>query len=331
MKPADYLRYAFLVGITPEENKNLERTDREQAGANKDRAEQSYRNVQARLSDGVLLQTLYGDMVALDAVTGKRLWSQRTAGQSEVRDSRRETRQMVSHRWHHSMILDGCVYAMEGVPAGSWSYTHWPMGTLRTIHCFDLKTGRKQWVWSWPAALGDHQQVVAIDPASGKERWRKTVDGRIDTSPTIQHGLVYVGTRNGWVYALNRDSGELAWRFFTAPRRDRMVAFGQLESRWPLHGSVLVDDDGVWAIAGRHNDTDAGIWWWRPETGLFQGYSPADPRAFGHPWGDGVGPVTHRDELYPKEMTQLGDELALPGRKMGRTGFSMCILVGEEL
>ncbi|MGB2824724.1 MAG: PQQ-binding-like beta-propeller repeat protein, partial [Phycisphaerae bacterium] len=118
-------------------------------------------------------------------------------------------------------------------------------------------------------ALVDRQQIVAIDPGGGKERWRRTIDGRIDTSPTIRNGLVYVGTRNGWVYALNRDTGELAWRFFTAPRRDRMPAFGQLESRWPLHGSVLVEEDGVWAIAGRHNDTDAGLWWWRldPVTG----------------------------------------------------------------
>jgi len=111
-------------------------------------------------------------------------------------------------------------------------------------------------------AMADQQRLVAVDPATGNERWRTTVDGRIDTSPTIRNGLVYAGTRNGWIYALNRDTGQLAWRFFAAPRRDRMSAFGQLESRWPLHGTVLVEDDGVCAIAGRHNDTDAGLWWW---------------------------------------------------------------------
>jgi hypothetical protein len=108
----------------------------------------------------------------------------------------------------------------------------------------------------------DQQQIVAIDPADGEELWRTTVDGRADTSPTIRDGLVYAGTRTGWVYALNRDTGELVWRFFTAPTRERMVAFGQLESRWPLFGSVLVEDGEVWAIAGRHNDSDAGLWWW---------------------------------------------------------------------
>jgi len=524
------------VGITAEENKQLERTDRERAEANKLRAVNTYKSLQARQAEGVLLQTLDDRMVALDAATGKRLWSQEASGRSEVRDPRRGTRQTVDHRWHHPLILDGQVYAVEGVPAPSWSYTHWPMGTARAVHCFDLKTGRPQWVWSWPKQLGDvpaaynmtpvgdwlglmlradafnksrpsavfvrrdgtgykyahdtpygkeiggghsharllfvdgkvwvngttkpvgtidltqpgdkalwgmqyadltrpvgctvsratpnyvfgslttyslsenaiehtnaarsvcdvgatpaagmtfitptqcfcapylpgfkafhprpflgqeqldrlekgpavpaaktdlpsdwpmymadarrsnwtdaempkrirpvwtirpvdevsdhpitaewrdnwytggpvttvsiaegvavfalvdRQQIVSVDPVTGQERWRATVDGRIDTSPTINQGFVYLGTRNGWVYALNRDSGELAWRFFAAPRRDRMLAFGQLESCWPLHGSLLVEEDGIWAIAGRHNDTDAGMWWWRlhPTTG----------------------------------------------------------------
>jgi hypothetical protein len=83
-----------------------------------------------------------------------------------------------------------------------------------------------------------------------------------------------------------------------------------------VDGFSVVSGDGIMTIFG---DGDY-MRRWRPETGLFQGYSPPDPRAFGHPWGDGVGPVTHRDELYPKEMTQLGDELALPGRKIMSEG-----------
>jgi outer membrane protein assembly factor BamB len=523
-----------LIGLTPEENKKLERTDRDQARGNQRRAEKCYEDVQARMADGVLLQTLHGEMTAVDAATGERLWSKQLTGHSVVPD--RKGPRMAKHHWHHPMILDGRVYAVEGETAPSWSYTHWPMSAVRNVHCLDLKTGESQWVWPWPRALGtpaaaysmtpvgdwlglmlrtspfkkgkpvaifvrrdgqsykyadatpygkeiggghsharllfvdgkvwvngttrpvgtidldqpgdkalwgvtyakmrrpvgctvsratpnyvfgslttyslradsasaqrgdaiqhtnaarsvcdvgatpaagmtfitptqcfcapylpgfkafhprpfagvetmerllvgdagpaakidapsdwptymasarrgnwtraglpaklvslwtiqpaaentdhpivaewrdnwytqgpltpvsvaegvaifalvDRQQVVAIDPASGAEKWRTTVDGRIDTSPTIHQGLVYAGTRNGWVYALNRDSGKLAWRFFAAPRRDRMVAFGQLESRWPLFGSVLVEDDGVWAIAGRHNDSDAGLWW----------------------------------------------------------------------
>ncbi|GDY12903.1 hypothetical protein LBMAG53_17810 [Planctomycetota bacterium] len=119
------------------------------------------------------------------------------------------------------------------------------------------------------AALTDRQQIVALDPVDGKERWRVTVDGRVDSQPTIAQGLVFAGTRNGWLYALNRDTGSLVWRFRAAPRLERIVANAQLESPWPLFGTVTVDNEGVWAIAGRHNDSDGGLWWWRldPLTG----------------------------------------------------------------
>ncbi len=112
-------------------------------------------------------------------------------------------------------------------------------------------------------ALTDRQEVVALDPATGKERWRATVEGRVDSQPTIALGTVFVGTRSGWLYAFNRDTGERLWRFRAAPRREQIVVDGQLESLWPLFGTVTVDDEGVWAVAGRHNDCDGGLWWWR--------------------------------------------------------------------
>jgi outer membrane protein assembly factor BamB len=118
-------------------------------------------------------------------------------------------------------------------------------------------------------ALIDEQVVMAFEPDTGHELWRTTVDGRIDSSPTIKEGVIYFGTRTGWVYALCRDTGALVWRFFASPTTERLVAYGQLESRWPLFGSLTVDDNGLLAVAGRHNDTDAGLWWWRldPKSG----------------------------------------------------------------
>lgn len=118
-------------------------------------------------------------------------------------------------------------------------------------------------------ALTDRQEVLAIDPATGQEKWRTVVEGRIDSQPTIARGAVYVGTRSGLLYAFNRDTGERLWMFRAAPRRDQIVVDGQLESLWPLFGNVVVDSEGVWAVAGRHNDCDGGLWWWRldPATG----------------------------------------------------------------
>ena len=112
-------------------------------------------------------------------------------------------------------------------------------------------------------ALTDRQEVVALEPATGRERWRATVEGRVDSQPTVAQGTVFAGTRSGWLYAFNRDTGERLWRFRAAPRREQIVVDGQLESPWPLFGTVTVDAEGVWAVAGRHNDCDGGLWWWR--------------------------------------------------------------------
>jgi hypothetical protein len=165
----------------------------------------------------------------------------------------------------------------------SWSSAKIPdklqaVWTIRPAQPLDGLIGREwtnQWYGQGPVtgvsvaegvavlALTDRQQVVALDPATGRERWRAIVEGRVDSQPTIAKGTVFAGTRSGWLYAFNRDTGERLWRFRAAPRREQIVVDGQLESPWPVFGTVTVDDEGVWAVAGRHNDCDGGLWWWR--------------------------------------------------------------------
>jgi outer membrane protein assembly factor BamB len=111
-------------------------------------------------------------------------------------------------------------------------------------------------------ALTHRQVVVGLDPATGTVRWTTPVDGRVDTAPTIYQGLVLVGTRLGWVYALNRDSGALVWRFLAAPRGRSIVAHGQVESAWPVFGTVTVINGLAWVSAGREISMDEGLWWW---------------------------------------------------------------------
>jgi outer membrane protein assembly factor BamB len=53
----------------------------------------------------------------------------------------------------------------------------------------------------------DAHQVVAVDAATGRERWRFTAGGWVPLPPTIHQGLCLFGAHDGWVYAVRADDG----------------------------------------------------------------------------------------------------------------------------
>ena len=89
--------------------------------------------------------------------------------------------------------------------------------------------------------------------------WSYTAGGRVDSPPTIYRGRVLFGSADGWVYCLRAGDGELAWRFRAAPDDRRLMAYEQLESAWPVSGSVLVQGDAVYCVAGRSAFLDGGM------------------------------------------------------------------------
>jgi len=104
----------------------------------------------------------------------------------------------------------------------------------------------------------DTHSLFALASADGRVIWTFTADGRIDSPPTYYKGMVLFGSRDGWLYCVRAEDGELSWRFKDLP--DRLVGvYGQLESAWPICGSVLVQDDKVYAAAGRSSFLDGGI------------------------------------------------------------------------
>ena len=108
-------------------------------------------------------------------------------------------------------------------------------------------------------AQKDQHAVHALDVDTGETLWTFTVGGRVDSPPTWHRGRVVFGSTDGWVYSLRASDGQLAWRFRGAPADRRLMAFEQLESVWPIHGSVLVLDNEVWLVAGRSNYLDGGL------------------------------------------------------------------------
>ncbi|MFC1494238.1 PQQ-binding-like beta-propeller repeat protein [Thermodesulfobacteriota bacterium] len=105
----------------------------------------------------------------------------------------------------------------------------------------------------------DAHTLHAIDSASGNILWSYTAGGRVDSPPTVYKGRVLFGSADGYVYSLNSADGELIWRFRAAPKDRRMMAFNQVESVWPVHGSVLIQNDRLYCVAGRTMFLDGGI------------------------------------------------------------------------
>jgi outer membrane protein assembly factor BamB len=115
----------------------------------------------------------------------------------------------------------------------------------------------------------DEHRIVALDENTGKETWSYTAGARVDTPPTIHNGLALFGSADGWAYCLRAKDGELVWKRRMAPA-DRFVgALGQLESAWPVHGSILVKDGTAYLSAGRSSYLDGGIRCFalKPDTG----------------------------------------------------------------
>jgi len=108
-------------------------------------------------------------------------------------------------------------------------------------------------------AAVDTHTVHALNAADGKPVWSHTAGARVDSPPTIYRGLAIFGSADGRVTCLRASDGALAWRFQAAPIERRVTAFGQLESPWPVHGSVLVHDGKCWLAAGRSSYLDGGI------------------------------------------------------------------------
>jgi len=105
----------------------------------------------------------------------------------------------------------------------------------------------------------DEHRVVALDARTGERLWDRFVGGRVDSPPTYADGRLLFGSADGQVHCLRASDGERIWRLRAAPQDRRIVVHDQLESLWPVLGSVLVNGPTAYFAAGRHTELDGGI------------------------------------------------------------------------
>ena len=81
--------------------------------------------------------------------------------------------------------------------------------------------------------------------------WQFTTGGSVDSSPAVSNGLVYVGSFDANVYALNASTGAKVWQFTTGNSIDTSPAVA--------NGVVYVSsgDNNVYAL---NASTGAELW-----------------------------------------------------------------------
>ena len=166
-----------------------------------------------------------------------------------IRNSQSTIRNDTWPTYRHDAARSGCAGTeVSGVLKSSWQVELG--GKLSS----PVIAGGKVFV-----ASVDTHTVHALEEGSGRIVWSYTAGGRVDTPPTVHDGLALFGSADGWVYCLRTADGKLAWRRRIAPEDLRMMSREQLESPWPVHGSVLIREGQAYAVAGRSSFLDGGM------------------------------------------------------------------------
>ena len=85
----------------------------------------------------------------------------------------------------------------------------------------------------------DDNHVYALDAETGELLWRFETGGVIRSTPTVTSGAVYVGSNDNHVYALDAESGELLWSYDTG----NWVQYSPVASGGMVYLGALADGD----------------------------------------------------------------------------------------
>ncbi|MDP6634615.1 MAG: PQQ-binding-like beta-propeller repeat protein [Phycisphaerae bacterium] len=176
----------------------------------------------------------------------------------------------------------------------------------------------------------DGRKIIATTASDGDEKWEYSCQGRVITPPTCRSGRVVFGDRNGWVHCLDAVSGKLAWKFLAAPQQRFIVAYGMIESAWPLHGCLPVVDGTIVATAGYHGEADGGVWAWG--LSLTDGSVRWKRRLHRpeRPWTNGKPKESREGFGVVYQFKDTGHELASTGKR-ANGGYSVTLVRNIDL
>ncbi|MBC9932026.1 PQQ-binding-like beta-propeller repeat protein [Chitinophaga qingshengii] len=195
--------------------------------------------------DNILLAGMNGRLYAINQKTGALKWSYK-AGKGIA------TEPLVSGTTIFAGSYDGYYYAIEaGTGKALWKFR---TGGERRIGAKGLWTMKPDTMYmedqydlylSAPAAdeaavyFGSSDSCVyALDKSSGKLRWKFKTGGPIHAGVACRQGIVLAGSWDTYVYALDAASGKMLWRFKTGEDPDSHVLEG-IQARPVVAGNTV--------------------------------------------------------------------------------------------
>ena len=86
-----------------------------------------------------------------------------------------------------------------------------------------FKTGNS--IWSSPAVSdgvvyfgSEDTHLYAVDATTGEEKWKFKTGNWVYSSPAVVDGVVYFGSWDKYLYAVDIKTGEKKWKFKTGDR-----------------------------------------------------------------------------------------------------------------
>lgn len=195
------------------------------------------------------------------------------------------------------------------------------------VRALDRRTGRELWRAAWPGKVsvpfyakrsgdwiratpawdgstlyvaGMEEVLVALDGATGKERWRVDFPKRFGTpkpefgfasSPLIEGDFVYVQAANA-VVKLRKQTGETVWRVLE--NRENIFESGAFSSPFlaKIGGRAVLLVQSRTTLHGL--DPDSGAMLWSQDVPSYRGMNILTPVVY----GDGIFTSTYRNESY---------------------------------
>jgi outer membrane protein assembly factor BamB len=236
-----------------------------------------------------------GNVYALSAGTGAKLWNYTTGGPIDSSPTVVNGVVYIGSDDNNLYALNASTgaklwsyagqYGLFSSPAVSNGVVYFGSYGDSNIYALNASTGAKLWSYSVgtngessPAVangvvyIGSADGVVALNAATGAVLWSyNTAAGPVSSSPAVANGVVYVGATNfqfggtdGAVYALNASTGALLWSYATGTAVYSSPAVG--------NGVVYIggDSPNVGVLYALNATTGTMLW---SSTLGFQGFS----------------------------------------------------------